>query len=60
MLGTEEYLSAMEKSPVDDAEIKRLLRGALTERVDDRGVFAKGIDASCRFEGLEAFRAEEL
>lgn len=60
MLGTEEYLSSMEESPVDDAEIKRLLRGALTEKIDDRGVFAKGIDASCRFEGLEAFLAEEL
>ncbi len=47
----EDYLAAMERSPVKDAEIKLLLKSALTDRIYDREVYMKGIDASYRYEG---------
>ena len=56
----EEYLSAMERSPVKDVEIKVLLKSALTDRVDDRALFMKGIDVSYYYEGYSEFRTEEL
>lgn len=56
----EDYLLAMERSPVRDTEIKQLLRSALTERVNDRELFMKGIDRSYDYEGYSAFKAEEL
>lgn len=56
----EDYLLAMERSPVRDVEIKSLLRSALTEAVDDREVFMKGIDASYAYEGYSAYNASEL
>ena len=56
----EEYLRAMERSPVNDLEIKTLLKGALTDRIGDREVFMKGIDASYHYEGYHAYRAEDL
>ena len=56
----EDYLLAMERSPVRDVEIKRLLRGALTDRVDDREVYMKGIDASYRYEGFGDYAAGDL
>ena len=55
-----EYLLAMERSPIRDLEIKYLLRGALTDRIHDRLVFMKGIDASYRYEGYTAYKTEEL
>ena len=55
-----EYLLAMERSPIRDLEIKYLLQNALTECVDDRLVFMKGIDASYHYEGYAAYRAEDL
>ena len=55
LVNKEDYLAAMERSPVRDVEIKTLLRAALTERIDDRTVFMKGIDASYRYEGLAAY-----
>lgn len=52
----EDYLLAMERSPVRDTEIKRLLKSALTDRVHDREVFMKGIDASYWYEGYRMYR----
>ena len=56
----DEYLLAMERSPVKDVEIKLLLKNALTDRVDDREMYMKGIDASYHYEGYSMFKAEEL
>jgi cell filamentation protein len=55
-----DYLSAMERSPVKDIEIKVLLKTALTDRIDDRSLFMKGIDVSYFYEGYSEFKAEEL
>lgn len=52
----EDYLLAMERSPIKDVEIKVLLRAALTDRIDDRTVYMKGIDASYHYEGYQSFR----
>lgn len=56
----EEYLSAMQRSPVKDLEIKVLLQQALTDRIDDRALFMKGIDVSYYYEGYSEFKTEEL
>ena len=56
----QDYLLAMERSPIKDLEIKHLLKAALTDHVDDREVFMKGIDASYAYGGYEQFKAEEL
>ena len=56
----EDYLLAMERSPIKDVEIKALLRAALTDRIDDREVYMKGIDASYHYEGYHVFKTENL
>jgi cell filamentation protein len=56
----EDYLAAMERSPVKNVEIKHLLQGALTGKVDDRDVYMKGIDASYSYEGYALYKTEEL
>ena len=56
----EDYLLAMERSPVRDTEIRRLLEGALTDRVSDGAVFMRGVDASYRYEGYQNYRTEEI
>ena len=56
----EDYLLAMERSPVRDVEIKALLKPALTEAVNDRDAFMKGIDASYAYEGYASYSASEL
>lgn len=56
----EEYLNAMERSVVKDLEIKHLLHSALTDKIDDRSLFMKGIDVSYFYEGYNTFRTEEL
>ena len=56
----EDYLLAMERSPIKDIEIKHLLKGALTDKVNDRQVFMKGIDTSYHYEGYATFKAEDL
>ncbi|WP_035074798.1 protein adenylyltransferase Fic [Maridesulfovibrio zosterae] len=56
----EEYLSAMERSPVKDVEINVLLKSALTDQIDDRALFMKGIDVSYFYEGYSEFKTEEL
>ena len=47
----EDYLLAMERSPIKDTEIKLLLKSALTDKINDRDVYMKGIDASYNYEG---------
>ena len=56
----EDYLLAMERSPVKDVEIKALLHTALTEKINDREVYMKGIDASYHYEGYYVFKTEDL
>ncbi len=56
----EEYLSAMQRSPVKDLEIKVLLKQALTDQIHDRALFMKGIDVSYYYEGYSEFKTEEL
>jgi cell filamentation protein len=55
-----EYLSAMERSVVKDIEIKYLLKNALTDKINEREVFMKGIDASYFYEGYNTFKIEDL
>jgi len=55
-----DYLSAMERSVVKDVEIKHLLKAALTEKVNDRELFMKGIDISYYYEGYNEFRVEDV
>lgn len=56
----EDYLLAMERSPVKDLEIKALLRAALTDQINDREIYRKGIDASYHYEGYHVFKTETL
>ncbi len=56
----EDYLLAMERSPIKDTEIKYLLKEALTDKVDDREVYMKGIDASYNYEGYRLYSIEDL
>lgn len=56
----EDYLLAMERSPIKDIEIKHLLSTALTDDVDSREVYMKGIDHSYYYEGYTTFKTEEL
>ena len=56
----EDYLLAMERSPIKDTEIKVLLKAALTEDIDSREVFMKGIDHSYYYEGYVAYKTKEL
>ncbi len=56
----QDYLLAMERSPIKDLEIKEVLRSALTDAVDDRQVFMKGLDASYAYEGYSTYKTEDL
>lgn len=56
----DDYLLAMERSPIKDTEIKHLLKNALSERIDDRIVYMKGIDYSYYYEGYTLYKTEEL
>lgn len=56
----EDYLLAMERSPIKDVEIKVLLRAALTDEINSREIFMKGIDHSYYYEGYTTFKAEDL
>jgi len=56
----ETYLSAMERSPVNDLEIKALLAEALTDDINNRELFMKGLDHSYYFEGYQLFKSEDL
>lgn len=56
----EDYLLAMERSPIKDIEIKYILKQALTDQVENREVYMKGIDHSYFYEGYAIYRAEDL
>lgn len=56
----EDYLLAMERSPIKDIEIKHILKHALTDQTNDREVYMKGIDYSYYYEGYTAFKTHEL
>lgn len=56
----EDYLLAMERSPIKDTEIKLLLKSALTDKINDRDVYMKGIDASYNYEGYNTYKTENL
>ena len=60
LVDKDDYLSAMQRSVVKDVEIKVLLKNALTDQIDDRALFMKGIDVSYFYEGYSEFRTEEL
>ena len=56
----EDYLLAMERSPIKDTEIKVLLKNALTDKIHDREVYMKGIDASYNYEGYNIYKSQDL
>ena len=56
----EDYLLAMERSPIKDIEIKHILKNALTDKITDREIYMKGIDYSYYYEGYTTFKADEL
>ena len=56
----EDYLLAMERSPVKDIEIKHILKNALTDKTNDRELYMKGIDNSYHYEGYNSFKTEEM
>ena len=56
----EDYLLAMERSPIKDVEIKKLLQDALTDQINSRQVYMKGIDASYHYEGYNTYSAEKI
>ena len=56
----EDYLLAMERSPIRSIEIKHILKAALTDEIDNREVYIKGVDHSYYYEGYTAFKAEDL
>lgn len=56
----DDYLLAMERSPIKDIEIKYLLKESLTDKIDDREIYMKGIDTSYYYEGYTVYKSEEL
>ena len=60
LVDKEDYLLAMERSPIRDIEIKHLLKAAMTDKTDDREVYMKGIDHSYYYEGYSTFKTIEL
>ena len=59
-INKEDYLLAMERSPIKDVEIKQLLKEALTDKINDREIYMKGIDNSYLYEGYSTYKTEEL
>ena len=59
-INKEDYLLAMERSPIKDTEIKLLIENALTDRINDRTVYMKGIDASYEYEGYYTYKMKNL
>ncbi|EPI5750043.1 protein adenylyltransferase Fic [Enterococcus faecalis] len=60
LIDKEDYLSAMERSPVKDLEIKYLILNALTDKINDREIFMKGIDISYYYEGYTEYNVDDL
>ena len=59
-INKEDYLLAMERSPIKDTEIKLLIENALTDRINDRAVYMKGIDVSYEYDGYYTYKMENL
>ena len=59
-INKKDYLLAMERSPIKDLELRLLLKNALTDKIDDRQVLMKGIDASYQYEGYDTYLVEEF
>lgn len=59
-INKEDYLLAMERSPIKDIKIKLLIENALTDRINDRAVYMKGIDVSYEYEGYYTYKMENL
>ena len=59
-INKEDYLLAMERSPIKNLEIKYLLKNALTDKINDREVYMKGIDTSYNYEGYSTYKVEDL
>lgn len=55
-----DYLFAMERSPIKDTEIKYILKNALTDKINDREMYMKGVDRSYYYEGCNIFKTDEL
>lgn len=60
LVDKDDYLLAMERSPIKDVEIKALLKAALTDRIDDREVYMKGVDASYHYEGYDTYQTGQI
>lgn len=60
LVDKQDYLLAMKRSPIKDTEIKQLLKEALTDKINDREVFMKGIDASYSYEGYCTYSTKDL
>lgn len=60
LVDKEDYLLAMERSPVRDIEIKHVIKNALTDKINDREIFMKGIDNSYFYEGYKSYKTEDL
>jgi len=60
LIDKEDYLQAMERSPIKDIEIKYILKNALTDKINDREVYMKGIDTSYYYEGYTLYKTDEL
>ena len=60
LVDKEDYLLAMERSPIKDIEIKHILKNALTDQINDREMYMKGIDTSYYYEGYMTFKTEDL
>lgn len=60
LVDKEDYLLAMERSPIKDIEIKHILKNALTDQINDREVYMKGIDTSYYYEDYMTFKTEDL
>lgn len=56
----EEYLFAIKRSPIKDTKIKILIKSALTDKINDRKIYTKGIDMNYRYEGYNTYKIEEL
>ena len=56
----DDYLLAMERSPIRDLEIRTLLKAALSDRINDREVYMKGVDASYHYEGYDVYRTADI
>ena len=60
LVDKDDYLLAMERSPIKDLEIKVLLKAALTDRINDREVYMKGVDASYHYEGYDVYKNKDI